>query len=74
MKEHTQKGMDMLVLHDVSEAVYVSNLTKFVRDAEADRQPKDWLGYCLLPWTHRMLPVLVGSKVWRNAIKLERRH
>lgn len=66
--------MDTPVVRDESEAVYVSNLAKFARDADGNRYPENWLVYCMLPWVCQTLPFLEGSKVWWNATKFERRY
>lgn len=61
--EHTEKRMDMAVLHNESETVYVSNLIMLSRSLEAGRHPRDWLGHCVLPWPHHTLPFLGWGEV-----------
>lgn len=74
VKEHGADGMDMPVLRDDSEKLYVANLVKFTKEEEAGRLPKDWLGYCVLPWPYQGLPFLTGSWKWRDRVRFERRH
>lgn len=63
----------MPMLHNESEAVYVSSLSKFARDVEEARYQEDWLGYCMLwwPWHTSLFPK--WSKMWQSATKFERR-
>lgn len=48
VKEHAKAGMDMPVLRNSRELVYVSNTVKFACTVDAGRRPKCWLGYCML--------------------------
>lgn len=66
--------MDLPMLHDEAEAVYVFKWTKFSRDFAAGRYPGDWSGYCILPWPWHTLPFLEGSEDWRYAALFQRRH
>lgn len=50
LKEHVEERLHMPVLHNYAEAVYVSKLATFERDVAADRNPEDWLRYCMLLW------------------------
>lgn len=63
MNEHLSKGMDVPVLRDESEALYVSKLPNLAVNVEAGRYLMDWLGYCLLPWYWHTLPFLEGMKM-----------
>lgn len=66
--------MDMSVLRNTLDAVYVSSLEKYARDGEVGRRPIDWLGYCMLPWSYHTLKFFAGSRVWRDATKFVRRY
>lgn len=73
-KKHGVDGMNMPVLRDESEKLYVVNLAKFSHDVDAGRLSKDWLGYCMLPWPYYTLSFLSGSRMWRDAIRYECRY
>lgn len=68
------EGMDMLVLRDESEGLYVSKLRRLARDVVARKYPESRLGYCLLLWPWHLLPFLDETKAWRSAVEFERRH
>lgn len=65
-KEHSKEEREKPVVHDESEAVYVSDLARYACDSEASRYLEAGLGYCRLSWPHH--------KVLRNVSKIERRH
>lgn len=74
VKKHGEEGMDMPVLRDALEMVYVSSSVMFSCDVEAGRRSNDWLGYCMLRWLYYTPRFLAGSKIWRDATKIEQRH
>lgn len=49
-KTQAEEGMDMLVLRNPLEDVYVKNLSKVVRDVGAGWRPEDWLEDSMLSW------------------------
>lgn len=74
VREHAKNRMEMLVLRDDYKAAYVIMLAKIAQNAKAGPRSNDWLGYCMLSWSHQRLRLLDGSKVWRNATKFGSRH
>lgn len=72
--EYVEEGMDMPVVCDESEVVYVSSLAKFAHDARACSYLVDWLVRCMLPWLRHKLLLSELSSIWRNATNFERRH
>lgn len=49
MKEDAAKRMDMTIMRDESETVYVFKLSKFTRNVEVGWYPENGFGFCMLP-------------------------